>query len=77
MKHSLSNTDNRLQMSTAKNQFSDLEFCELLSKLNENIKKLTSEVLSLKLSNEALSMQTTDLSKSSTGNSDDIDGYTR
>ena len=40
-----------------------MEFCELFLKLNDNIEKLTNEVLLLKLSNEALSMQMTDLSK--------------
>ena len=36
----------------------------MLSQLSDNIEKLTNEVLSLKLSNGALSMQITDLSKS-------------
>ena len=41
-----------------------MEFCELFSKLNDNIEKLTNGVLFLKLSYEPLSMQITDLSKS-------------
>ena len=43
-----------------------MEFCELFSKLNDNIKKLINEVSLLKLSNDALSKQITDLSKSKT-----------
>ena len=43
-----------------------MEFCELFSKLNDNVEKLTNEVLLLKLSNKALSTQITDLSKSNT-----------
>ena len=43
-----------------------MKFCELFSKLSDNIEKCTNEVSLLKLSNEALSMQITDLSKSNT-----------
>ena len=45
-------------------QFSEMELCESCTKLNDNTEKLSNEVLLLKLSYEAQSMQITDLSKS-------------
>ena len=36
-------------MSAVKKQFSELEFCEMFSKLNDNIEQLTNEVSLLKL----------------------------
>ena len=58
-KCSLSNTDISPQISAVIKLFSEMEFCELFSKLDAIIEKLTNEVLPLKLSNDALSMQMT------------------
>ena len=43
-KCSLSKTIISPQTSVVKKQFSEMEFCELLLKLNDNIKKLTDKV---------------------------------